>query len=242
MERLSQFFEGILLAVTTYPATLFNLLFSPRRVLGSEPDPWKCPPSLAVAIALFLYLLADSALTEIRYQGALAQGIPTLFRLSAYLVAIGIALAAIHFVIRHLFGLRATGDDPSEELKLLSYPFCIGLTAATLVIIIAVNFPNAALSLAPRLDSAFTAGTADMSSGSRFASAVSTVMAIPTVVLFAWSLFNVLRVGFSAKVSRSLIATIAALVTVGVLAVLVALAWEHTGNMIECLSSSGSAW
>lgn len=236
MQKLSAFVEAALLAVATYPFTLFQLLISPRKVVGTSPGRLTCPPALAVAISVFLYLLARSAIREIVTQGQLQTRLPNMGVLAATVVAIGIVLVVWRIVVQGFFGLRTVQDDPLEDLKLLSYPASVGLGSAALIIFLAINFPEATILFAEKLDSAFAEVTADGPRGIRFSLAVNTVTAIPVSVLSGWSLFNILRIPFGASTGRALAAAFAAFLGAGIVVVFFAFALDHTTRMMEQLS------
>jgi len=239
MQKLSEFIEAVLLAVATYPFTLIQLLASPRKVVGISPGSLTCPPALAIAISVFLYWWARSALREIATQGQLQTRLPNMSVLAGAVVAIGIILLVWRIVVQVFFGLRTVQDDPLEDLKLLSYPASVGLGSAALLIVLAINFPEATIWLHGTLDSEAAGVTAGFSQRVVFLGAVDFVMAIPVSVLSAWSLFNILRIPFGASTGRALgatFATFAAFLGAGIVVIFFAFALENTTRMMEQLS------
>jgi hypothetical protein len=236
MKQLVDFFEAILVALATYPATIGYTLFAPRKLFDSESRNIVCPASLAVVISVYLYWFAERILDEVLYRGIIKEiGFANFLMLTMTLIAVAILIMLVRIILRTLFGLSAKTGDPVEELRILSYPLGVGLVVSAMVTILAINFPDATLWLAPHLDKESAAVLADVSLNVRFHLSAGVVTALPVVFLSAWALFNVIRVGFNATVLRSLVATFTSIIIASVLVIVFVFAMDHTTKMLDRL-------
>jgi len=236
MKQLVDFFEAILLAVATYPATIIYTLFGPRKLFVSESRTTICPPSLAIVISVYLFWFAERIRDEVLYRGIINKiGFASYITLTGTLIVVAILIMLVRIILRGLFKLNPTTGDSIEELRILSYPLSVGFLVSAVVTILAINFPDAIMWLAPHLDKEAVSILAAASLNIRFCLSLDKVIFWPVAFLSAWALFNVIRVGFNATRLRSLAATVTCMIIAAAVVCLAGYAMHHTTKMLDQL-------
>lgn len=124
MENLSKILGQILLYISTYPVTLFNILLFPSKVLGKQKISSVCPPSNALIIS---YLLIGVVWPYSNYDRI--EIIVFSFIAMAFIVGIQWALTS------RIFRLQNDGTSSFNHMQLLFYPY------SWFLLISAISFP-----------------------------------------------------------------------------------------------------
>jgi len=219
---------------SSYPGTIGYALFSPSKLVNEDPDTLICPPSLAIAISVFLYWFSWRLADELIYPGILSKaGVPSFSTLALTLTGVAISVMLLRFTVRNLFGLRINNKEPIDELRLLSYPACVGLLASAITTVLAMNFPHEALSLSRMLDAEAAKVSSTLPVYIQVHGAIGYVSAPLVILLSGWSLLNVIRTAYQTSFWRSLLTTISGLLVVGTLVILVAFSIGYTEGAID---------
>ncbi len=232
VQKLAEFFDSILFFIVSYPVTVFNLIFSPRKVLGPKPAQLTCPPGIAIAISIFLAWSAGRVIDMIRFGIGFVPPAQNVLLISLFVVAV-VSLVLLG-VVRGLFRLRTVDDNLVSDMGFLSYPISIGLVTKALVGVFSVNFPAATIWLAENVDSAFAQVACDNYTV-KFLVAADTIAMWPVLIASAWAFFNVVRIRCAATTARSVLATFTALISLALVMTVFLFAMDRTGKNIELL-------
>lgn len=214
----AKFFDSTVRVLMTYPVTMVRLLAFPKKVVGKHPDNLTCPASVALVISFLCNWLAKLALHNIEYPNF---GIiwPTTLQMGTRLVLAAALIAFMTLVVRQILRLRSEVGDPLADIPALTYPVSVGLLANSLLIFLAINFPQVTMWLAPR-DTLYEELIIEGGLPVIFPERARVLAALAALPVFAWSLFNVLRIRFAATASKAALGVVVIFVAMGLALIL----------------------
>jgi hypothetical protein len=233
VQKLAEFFDSILFFIVSYPVTVFNLIFSPRKVLGPKPAQLTCPPGIAIALSIFLAWSAGRVIDMIRFGIGFVPPAQNVLLISLFVVAV-VSLVLLG-VVRGLFRLRTVDDNLVSDMGFLSYPISIGLVTKALVGVFSVNFPAATIWLAEYVGDPVALGRVADNYTRKFVVAADTIAMWPVLIASAWAFFNVVRIRCAATAARSVLATFTALISLALVMIVFVIAMDRTGKNIISL-------
>lgn len=158
MESLVGLFDSLLTLVVTFPTTIYYVLVSPEKLIGSNASIALSSPGTTLFIGFLIWYTANSLEIKLKY----ALDLPDLPSRSFFVrVALALIIALLfqyYYLVLIYFG-SASDEEAIRIIRALSYPLSVFLTIYGVVYIIYILFPLGSrvhgFSIQERLDSNF---------------------------------------------------------------------------------------
>ena len=217
MAKDAELFVRAITYTVTFPATILGVLFRPRRVLSTEHEDSRCPPGVALGLALAAWFLGNRTLLRIETGDMTIPLQPA----SDDIVKLVVGTAAVVLIqTLVLAGLLRTKWDWRSSAAYLAYPIAATLFLLAIFDVVSVYFPDqirAVVQSLVRVECRADKLIGDCSSlmsveAGTFSLQVNYLEAAIPWVVYPWTLFNVIRATLAVPAKKGIWMSIVALV------------------------------
>lgn len=242
MEDFVKLFDSILTLLVSFPLTIFNVLASPEKVVGTTKATLTSPPGGTFVVSFFIYYVAHSTQLSIRFRLSDLSRSPSKTFLIRIVILVSFILLIQYSVLLAPFILSMSPTDSVTTMKGLSYPISVAMTIYGLTYLFCVLFPVKfkfhGLTIVEKLDPVIR--NIRMERGTERIvpeENASFIANVTGIMSYVYALYNVIRASLDLSLRQAIFPTFAILLTSLVFMILIMGVFKRYDERIEKLSS-----
>lgn len=224
MAKQSELLDRTITYLVTFPVTMLGLLFRPRKTLSTEYEDKRCPPGVTFAFSLIVWFVGNRTMLRILAGEDEIPLVPASDEMARFIVAASAILLVQALLLSALLKNRLSNQDWRILAQYLAYPLAAYFSVVGLVKVLSVHFPGTTNVLSQsiaQLECYFDSEIGDcarwvISETETIYSQAKTVAFPISLIIYLWTLYNVIRVycgvGFFQGIGMTLTALVLAII------------------------------